>query len=85
MYVERLIGKDTVNTMPHETVLAFADHGVVGDTIEERLPEALAMSSELGKLGVNVDKIVADLQTEGVKKFAESFVALNDSITKKMK
>ena len=74
MYVEELIGPDTVNTMPLETLEAFADHGEVrGDTVTEGVEEAEALLAELAAAGVDYDDLVAQLETEGVKKFADAF------------
>ncbi len=74
MYVEELIGPDTVNTMPLETLEAFADHGEVrGDTVIEGVEEAEAVLTELAAAGVDYDDLVAQLETEGVKKFADAF------------
>ncbi len=74
MYVEELIGPDTVNTMPLETVEAFQDHGEVrGDTIREGVEEAEQFLGELAAAGVDYDDLVAVLEAEGVKKFADAF------------
>jgi transaldolase len=74
MYVEELIGPDTVNTMPLETVEAFQDHGEVrGDTIREGVEEAERFLEELAAAGVDYDDLVAVLEAEGVKKFADAF------------
>ncbi len=74
MYVEELIGPDTVNTMPLETLEAFADHGEVrGNTVAEGVEEAEAVLADLAAAGVDYDDLVAQLETEGVKKFADAF------------
>ncbi len=74
MYVEELIGPDTVNTMPLETLEAFRDHGEVrGDTVLEGVEEAQALLDELAAAGVDYDDVVATLETEGVQKFADAF------------
>ena len=74
MYVEELIGPETVNTMPAETVAAFQDHGkVVADTITEGLAEARKLLERLAEVGVDYDDVVATLEAEGVQKFADSF------------
>lgn len=84
-YVEELIGPDTINTMPHQTVLAFYDHGVVKNTIEDKADEAQKLFGKLSSFGINIDEICAALQKEGVKSFAESFKSLIASIDKKIK
>src|SRR5580698_6318296 len=70
IYVEELIGPDTVNTMPLETVEAFQDHGEVrGDTVLEGLDEAHALIGKLRDAGVDYDDVVETLEAEGVQKF----------------
>ncbi len=74
MYVEELIGPHTVNTMPLETLRAFADHGEVrGDTVLEGVEEAEQLLADLAEAGVAYDDVVAKLEAEGVQKFADSF------------
>jgi transaldolase len=74
MYVEELIGRDTVNTMPLETLEAFADHGEVrGDTVLEQIEEAEQLLDDLRVAGVDYDDVVAKLETEGVQRFADAF------------
>lgn len=76
LYVEELIGADTVNTMPVETVRAFQDHGEVRDTLAARLDEARQVFADLAAAGIDVDDVVAVLEAEGVQKFADSFAEL---------
>jgi transaldolase len=84
MYVEKLIGPDTVNTMPPETVEAFQDHGDVrGDTILEGVDEAERLLEELRAAGVDYDEVVETLEDEGVRKFTDSFDELLDGIRAK--
>ncbi|HVV57232.1 MAG TPA: transaldolase [Gaiellaceae bacterium] len=84
LYVEELIGPDTVNTMPLETIEAFQDHGEVrGDTILEGLDEARALFDQLAEAGVDYDDVVAVLEAEGVEKFAEAFDAIVDGVRAK--
>ena len=81
MYVEELIGNDTVNTMPLETIEAFQDHGVIrGDTVLEGVDEASTLFDELRSAGVDYDDVTATLETEGVQKFADSFDQIVESI-----
>jgi transaldolase len=81
MYVEELIGPDTVNTMPLETLQAFADHGEVrGDTVREGVEEAEALLNELSQAGVDYDEVVAQLEREGVQKFSDAFDELIEGI-----
>ena len=84
MYVEELIGPQTVNTMPRETIEAFQDHGEVrGVTIEEGLDEAEALFAELAAAGVDYDDVSRVLEEEGVQKFADSFGELVEGIAAK--
>jgi transaldolase len=83
LYVEELIGPDTVNTMPVETAADFQDHGVVADTLTEGIDEASALLEQLARAGVDYDDVVATLETEGVQKFADSFVQLREGIEAK--
>ena len=83
LYVEELIGPDTVNTMPLETITAFQDHGASRETLTEGLDDAHAFMRDLAAAGVGYDDVVAVLETEGVQKFADSFHALLDGIRAK--
>ena len=78
LYVESLIGSDTVNTMPPVTINAFRDHGNVRSTIEEGLDEAEAELRRLTELGIDLDAITEKLQKDGIDAFANSF---NDLLT----
>src|SRR3954449_1840173 len=81
IYVEELIGPETVNTMPLETVRAFQDHGEVrGDTILEDLVSAHDLLDHLAEIGVDYDDVVHVLEEEGVQKFADAFASLIDGI-----
>jgi transaldolase len=86
MYVEELIGPDTVNTMPRETADAFDDHGEVrGDTILEDLEGAKAIFKAFEEAGVDYDDVVKVLETEGVEKFEKSFSDLVEGLESKLK
>jgi transaldolase len=80
MYVEQLIGPDTVNTMPPETIRAFEDHGEVARTIDEDLEGAQRTLEAIAHAGVDYDDVVATLEREGVQKFADSFHELTESV-----
>ena len=82
-YVEELIGPDTINTMPHETVLAFFDHGAVKQTIKEDMRLAESQLDSLRSLGIDIEKVCDQIQDEGVRKFSESFDSLLSSINQK--
>jgi transaldolase len=73
LYVEELVGPDTVNTMPRETVEAVQDHGDISRTLDQDVEEARRMLERLAEAGVEYDDVVATLEREGVEKFAKSF------------
>lgn len=81
-YVEELIGHNTVNTMPVETMDVFLQSGKVRVTIEENLEDAKIALKNLEDKGISIDGVCEKLQMDGVKKFIESFDALIDSIAK---
>jgi transaldolase len=83
MYVDELIGPETVNTMPVETIEAFQDHGTVELTLERGLDEARALFEELARVGVDYDDVTDTLEREGVEKFSDSFEELLDGIRAK--
>jgi transaldolase len=76
IYVEELIGPETVNTMPRETVEAFVDHGKVDDTLLRDVDGARAVLEAFADAGIDYDDVVATLEREGVEKFAKSFEQL---------
>ncbi len=80
LYVEELIGPQTVNTMPQETIRAFQDHGRVALTLEEGIDEAKRVFDELAQAGVDYDDVSDTLEREGVQKFADSFDELLEGI-----
>jgi transaldolase len=73
MYIEELIGPDTVNTMPPATIAAFREHGRVGLTLEQGVDEAEALFRRLEQAGIDLEQITLQLQHDGVRLFAESF------------
>ena len=74
MYVEALIGRDTVNTIPPATMDAFRDHGVVvADAIEQQVGDARNMLAGLEQHGIGLEAIARDLVTDGVRQFADAF------------
>ena len=83
LYVEELIGPDTVNTMPFETIDAFQDHGKVRDTLTKGLDEAQALLDALADAGVDYDDVTDTLEREGVEKFSASFASLLEGIDAK--
>ena len=83
IYVEELIGPDTVNTMPEETVRAFKDHGVAARTIDRDVAAAHRVLADVAAAGVSYDDVVTVLEAEGVQKFADAFAALLAGIEEK--
>ncbi len=83
LYVDSLIGPNTVNTLPPHTLDAFRDHGTVARTLEDGLDEAQAQLARLAEVGVGLDAITAQLQDDGVAAFARSFDSLLASIEEK--
>jgi transaldolase len=84
LYVEKLIGAETVNTLPPETLNAFKDHGKVpGETVRDSLDDAAASLGRLKALGINLDAITEKLQQDGVTAFATSFDQLLGALEKK--
>ena len=72
LYVDTLIGDDTVNTMPQETIEAFREHGHPESTIEQDIPEAIRQLETLHVSGISLDAITAELVDEGVQLFADA-------------
>jgi transaldolase len=73
LYVEELIGPDTVNTMPRETIEAFQDHGTVDRTLDRDVEAARGVLAAFEAAGIGYDDVVETLEREGVEKFAKSF------------
>lgn len=80
LYIEELIGPNTVNTIPPATYTAFRDHGTVRLTIEEGVDEARADLQAFEKAGISLEEITKELTAEGVKSFADSFTSLLETI-----
>ena len=83
LYVEELIGLDTVNTMPPATVDAYRDHGAGRFSLEENLDEALAQWNALPKHGVDIPAVMAKLTEDGLKSFSASFETLMGKLAAK--
>jgi transaldolase len=84
IYVEELIGPDTVNTMPLATVEAFADHGIARRTLDAKLDEARADLQALADVGIDLDWITEQLQVEGVEKFVVPFRHMLQCVEEKL-
>ncbi|PLX43299.1 MAG: transaldolase [Deltaproteobacteria bacterium] len=85
LYVDTLIGPDTVNTMPPATLDSFLDHGVIEKRITEDLDGALERIERLKAHGINLDEITDNLLYEGVKAFEKAYVDLLAAIEEKVK
>lgn len=83
LYVDELIGPNTVNTLPPNTLEAFIDHGTVRQTLESELPRASQAFEELRTVGILFQQVTKELEEEGVKAFADSFTALLKAIEEK--
>jgi transaldolase/glucose-6-phosphate isomerase len=83
LYVEELIGPDTVNTMPPATLDAFRDHGRLRNSLQENLDEARRVLAELEKSGISLDAITAELVKDGVRLFADSADKLYGAVAHK--
>lgn len=85
MYVNELIGPDTVNTLPPVTLEACADHCDVASRIESDLLRTRNLINELDDLGINLDHVMDELLAEGIEKFVQPFNKLMDSLVIKVK
>jgi transaldolase len=83
LYVDGLIGPDTVNTLPPETLKAFVDHGRAAETLTVDVAGARGQIQEMAGLGIDFEAVTRRLQEEGVEAFAKPFQALLDSIAAK--
>jgi transaldolase len=80
LYVQELIGPDTVNTMPLNTLDAFRDHGLPAETVTLDVQEAAARLRALEEAGIAMEEVAARLERDGVRAFAESFEALHAAL-----
>ncbi len=83
LYVEELIGPDTVNTMPEETIAAYQDHGRPEPRLEQGVDGARKLLDELARAGVDYDDLTATLEREGVEKFSTAFDELTAALGEK--
>ncbi len=79
-YVDALIGPHTVNTLPPQTVEAFEDHGTAAPTLEVDMDQARDVMAQLAEVGVRMDKVVQQLQGDGVESFANDFRRLIEAV-----
>ena len=83
LYVEELIGPNTVNTVPPATLDAFRDHGIPRDSLEENIEDARHVLEELDKSGISLDAITTELVKDGVKQFADAADKLYGAVAHK--
>jgi transaldolase len=83
LYVEDLIGPQTIDTMPEETILAFQDHGNAALTLEQDVEEANQLFAQLADVGIDYDDVTDTLEREGVEKFSDSFAEALEGIRQK--
>jgi transaldolase len=84
LYVEELIGSDTVNTMPEETIEAYQDHGSPRPRLQSGVAEAQQLFEDLERVGVDYAEVTDTLEREGVAKFADSFDELTAALREKL-
>ena len=82
-YVDSLIGHETVNTLPLETIDAYRDHGDPKLRLQENIEEANRIMTQLAGLGISIDKVTQQLEDDGVEKFNKPFDKLMETLTKK--
>jgi transaldolase len=83
LYVDQLIGPNTVNTLPDGTLTAFADHGTLARTIDKSFGEAAAVLEAVENTGVDLADVAQKLEDDGVKSFEISFMSLLDTLSDK--
>jgi transaldolase/glucose-6-phosphate isomerase len=82
IYVEELIGKDTVDTIPPATIDAFRDHGKLRPSLTENVEAAAKTMADLSKAGISMKEVTNKLMVDGVKLFADAFKTLLDAVSK---
>jgi transaldolase len=84
LYVSELIGEDVVNTMPEQTLQAFADHGEVARTLDADPPAAERVLADASALGIDLASVAAELERDGVRSFCDSYHQLLSCIESKL-
>lgn len=86
LYVEGLIAKNTVNTMPPNTIKATSDHGhIIGDTVIDTYAQSYKILKNIDKLGISYNKVVAKLEKDGLNKFISSWRELLSTVEEELK
>jgi transaldolase len=83
LYIKALAAPDTINTIPEKTLLAFADHGALGEVLPEDSGDAESVIAAFAKAGIDDEQLAADLQREGAESFVESWKDLLNRIGSK--
>jgi transaldolase len=83
LYIDTLIGPNTVNTMPRATIKAFLDHGMVRRTVDQHLDEAHKQMQDLAAVGIDIDQVTSQLEDEGIEKFIKSYDELLAGVEQK--
>lgn len=83
LYVEELIGPDTVNTMPRPTIQAFLDHGVVSPTVTSDLAGCRQLMDDLAAVGIDINAVTKQLENDGIASFSKSFGTLMAGVESK--
>ena len=83
-YVESLIGADTINTLPVETMDAYRNHGEPEARIEQEIVDSRRMLEQLSELSIDIDKVTQQLEDEGIEKFNQSFDKLMETLKNAM-
>ncbi|HEV8165011.1 MAG TPA: transaldolase family protein, partial [Actinomycetota bacterium] len=83
LYVDGLVGPDTVNTLPEATIAAFEDHGTVARTIDSDVDHAEAVMDRLAEVGVDMDDVGRTLEDQGVASFHQSFAHVLEALQTK--
>jgi transaldolase len=84
LYIKALAAPDTINTIPEKTLLAFADHGALGEVLSEDGGDAESVIATFAKAGVDDEKLAAELQREGAASFVASWKDLLNCIESKV-
>lgn len=84
IYVDELIGANTVNTMPPATIDSFVDHGIVKETLSKGIDEAKSLMIRLKELEIDLDEITQNLQVDGISSFSDSFSSLLKNLNEKV-
>lgn len=85
LYVDQLIGPNSVNTLPEPTLMAFEDHGTIDRTVDRDIPTSIAFLEQLGQIGVDMKEVAETLEHEGIVAFSQSFDQLLEALSTKVR